>query len=82
LIDTARFVGDDGEADTKAIDAAVKKLAKLAPGRSAGRSGADLGGGGGSGDQHASLDQQIEDATKRRDFATVIRLKRQRAAST
>lgn len=79
LIDTTRFVGEDGEVDTDAIKAAVKKLAKLAP-KGAGRSGADLSGG--TGEQPHSLDKQIEEATKRRDFATVIRLKRQRAAQT
>jgi hypothetical protein len=79
LIDVSRFVADDGEVDTKAIKAAVTKLSKLAP-KGAGRSGGDMGGSGGSGDQAASLDKQIEEATKRRDFATVIRLKRQKAA--
>lgn len=77
LIDTSRFVAD-GEVDTDAIKAAVKKLAKLAP-RSPGRSGADHGAGG---ETPASLDKQIAEATARRDFATAIRLKRQRAATT
>lgn len=78
LIDTSRFVAD-GEVDTDAIKAAVKKLAKLAPARSPGRSGADHGAGG---ETPASIDKQIAEATARRDFATVIRLKRQRAAQT
>ncbi|MEU6756966.1 hypothetical protein [Streptomyces sp. NPDC046685] len=77
LIDTSKFV-TDGEVDTDAIKAAVKKLAKLAP-RSPGRSGADHGAGG---ETPASLDKQIAEASARRDFATVIRLKRQRAAQT
>lgn len=77
LIDTRQFVGEDGEVDTAAIKAAVKKLAKLAP-RGAGRSGADLSGG--TSEQPHSLDKQIAEATQKRDFATVIRLKRQRAA--
>jgi hypothetical protein len=81
LIDTARFVDKDGKVDSDAITAAVKKLAKLAP-KGAGRSGADLGGAGGSGDQNASIDKQIEEATAKRDFATVVRLKRQKAAQT
>ncbi|WP_430376703.1 hypothetical protein [Streptomyces sp. B1-3] len=81
LIDTARFVDKDGKVDADAITAAVKKLSKLAP-KGAGRSGGDMGGGGGSGDQAASLDKQIEDAQKKRDFATVVRLKRLRAAQT
>jgi len=81
LIDTARFVDKDGKVDNDAITAAVKKLAKLAP-KGAGRSGGDMGGGSGSGDQTASLDKQIEDATKARNFSEVIRLKRQRAAQT
>ncbi|MFF5790246.1 hypothetical protein ACFY8P_35400 [Streptomyces sp. NPDC012693] len=80
LIDTSKFVGADGEVDTDGITAAVKKLAKLAP-RGAGRSGADMGGSGGSGDQ-PSIDKQIAEATARRDFKTVIQLKRQKAAQT
>ncbi|WP_457028100.1 hypothetical protein [Kitasatospora sp. P5_F3] len=80
LIDTTRFVGKDGEVDTDAITTAVKKLAKLAPARGAGRSGGDFGGG--SGDTAASIDKQIADATAKRDFATVIRLKRQKAAQS
>ncbi|MFE0132398.1 hypothetical protein ACFWY6_12620 [Streptomyces sp. NPDC059037] len=81
LIDVSRFVADDGEVNVTAIKSAVTKLSKLAP-RGAGRSGADMGGAGGSGDQNASLDKQIQEATARRDFATVIRLKRQKAATT
>ncbi|MFD3574767.1 hypothetical protein [Streptomyces sp. NPDC058644] len=81
LIDVSRFVADDGEVNVTAIKSAVTKLSKLAP-KGAGRSGADLGGAGGSGDQNASLDKQIQEATARRDFATVIRLKRQKAATT
>jgi hypothetical protein len=70
----------DGKAITEAIKAAVKDNAKLRAHQGAGRSGADISGG--SGDQPTSLDKQIEEATKRRDFAAVIRLKRQRAAQT
>ena len=81
LIDTARFVDKDGKVNADAITAAVKKLSKLAP-KGAGRSGGDMGGGGGSGDQAASLDKQIEDATKSRNFAEVIRLKRLKSAQT
>ncbi|MDC2953379.1 hypothetical protein PO587_02795 [Streptomyces gilvifuscus] len=81
LIDTARFVDKDGKVDADAITAAVKKLSKLAP-KGAGRSGGDMGGGGGSGDQATSLDKQIEAATKSRNFAEVVRLKRLRAAQT
>lgn len=77
LIDTRRFVSDDGEVDTDAIKTAVKKLAKLAP-RGAGRSGADLSGG--SSEQPHNLDKQIAEATAARDFTRVIALKRQRAA--
>jgi len=80
LIDVARFVADDGEVNVAAIKSAVTKLSKLAPAGGPGRSGGDFGGG--SGDQAASLDKQIEDATTKRDFATVIRLKRQKAAQT
>ncbi|MFJ1869959.1 hypothetical protein [Streptomyces chartreusis] len=80
LIDVNRFVGEDSEVNVAAIKSAVTKLSKLAPARGAGRSGGDLGGGGGSGDQDASIDKQIEEATKARDFPRVIRLKRQKAA--
>ncbi|MET9510764.1 hypothetical protein ABZX62_20280 [Streptomyces flavidovirens] len=79
LIDVNRFVADDGEVNVAAIKSAVTKLSKLAPAR-AGRSGGDLSGG--SGDQALSIDKQIAEATAKRDFATVIRLKRQKAATT
>ncbi|MDX3712740.1 hypothetical protein PV733_28135 [Streptomyces europaeiscabiei] len=81
LIDTARFVDKEGKVDADTITAAVKKLSKLAP-KGAGRSGGDMGGGGGSGDQATSLDKQIEAATKSRNFAEVVRLKRLKAAQT
>jgi hypothetical protein len=81
LIDTARFVDKDGKVDNDAITAAVKKLAKLAP-KGAGRSGGDMGGGSGSGDQNASIDKQIEAATKARNFPEVVRLRRLKAAQT
>ncbi|MFD8685365.1 hypothetical protein [Streptomyces sp. NPDC059651] len=77
LIDTTKFVGDDGDVNTDAITAAVKKLAKLAP-RGAGRSGADLTGG--TSEQPHNLDKQIAEAAAARDFTKVIALKRQRAA--
>lgn len=80
FIDLKKFVGEDGEVDDKAIKAAVTKFSKLAPAGGPGRSGGDFGGG--SGDQATSLDKQIEEATTKRDFATVIRLKRQKAAQT
>lgn len=80
FIDLTKFVGEDGQVDDKAIKAAVTKFAKLAP-SGAGRSGGDMGGGGGSGDQNASLDKQIEEATKARNFTRVIALKRQKAAA-
>lgn len=80
FIDLTKFVGEDGQVDDKAIKAAVTKFAKLAP-PGAGRSGGDMGGGGGSGDQNASLDKQIEDATKARDFPRVVALKRRKAAA-
>lgn len=77
FVDVTKFVGDDGEVNTAAIKSAVTRFSKLAK-PSAGRSGADLSGG--SGDTTASLDKQIEEATKARDFAGAIRLKRQKAA--
>lgn len=79
LIDLGKFIGEDGKVDGKAIKTAVTKLAKLAP-KGAGRSGADISGG--SGDQPQSLDKQIAEAEKARDFGLAIRLKRQRAALT
>lgn len=81
FIDLKKFVGEDGEVDDKAIKAAVTKFAKLAP-KGAGRSGGDMGGGGGSGDQNASIDKQIEEATKARNFPEVFRLKRLKSAQT
>lgn len=78
-IDVSRFVADDGEVNVTAIKSAVTKFSKLAT-KGAGRSGADLSGG--SGDQAHSLDKQIEEATKARDFQRVIALKRQKAAQT
>lgn len=63
----------------QAIEAALHRNPGLRA-RGAGRSGGDLGGSGGSGDQ-PSIDKQIAEATARRDFATVIRLKRQKAAT-
>ncbi|SDM46570.1 hypothetical protein SAMN04487981_101610 [Streptomyces sp. cf386] len=81
FIDLTKFVGDGGQVDDKAIQAAVTKFSKLAP-KGAGRSGGDMGGGGGSGDQGGSIDKQIEDATKARNFAEVVRLRRLKAAQT
>lgn len=81
LLNVGKFISADGTVDGDAITAAVDKLAALAP-RGAGRSGGDMGGAGGSGDQPNTLDKQIEEAQQRRDFAAVIRLKRQRAAQT
>lgn len=79
LIDTGRFVGDDGTVDSDAITAAVAQLAKLAPAR-AGRSGGDFGGG--SGAPALDIDAQIEAAQKARKFDLVFALKRQKAAQT
>jgi hypothetical protein len=59
LIDVARFVGDDGEVDDKAIKAAVTKLAKVTS-KSAGRSGGDGPPGAGSTKTTpASLDEAV-----------------------
>lgn len=49
LIDPTRFVGEDGEVDEAAIKAAVKKLAKFAPAKTAGKSGGEFTGGSGAG---------------------------------
>lgn len=65
----------------QAIEAALHRNPGLRARGGAGRSGVDLGGGG-SGDQPHSLDKQIAEATAKRDFATVIRLKRQKSAQT
>jgi hypothetical protein len=48
-LNMSRFVNDDGEVDDDAIKTAVKKFAKLAPGKSAGKSGAEFTGGSGAG---------------------------------
>lgn len=80
FIDVRKFIDEDGAVDDKAIKAAVTKFAKLAPKGGAGRSGGDFGGG--SGDQAASLDKQIADAEGRKDWPTVIALKRQKTAQT
>jgi hypothetical protein len=65
---------------TERVNAALAANPALRAGPTAGRSGGDMGGGGGSGDGAATIDAQIEDATKRRDFMAVIRLTRQKAA--
>lgn len=72
LIDTARFVGDDGQVDADAIQAAVTQLAAIAPKPGPGRSGADLSGG--HGDQPPSVDKQIAEAQAKGDWRTVMRL--------
>lgn len=54
------------------------RLKNTAPAPGPGRSGGDFGGGPGL--PPASLDAQIAEAEKRRDYATVIQLKRQKAA--
>lgn len=74
--DTAAFTA----AVTEKVNAALAANPALRAGPTAGRSGGDMGGGGGSGDGAATIDAQIEDATKRRDFMAVIRLTRQKAA--
>jgi|GEM_PF-2894002 len=78
LVDVSRFLDESGEVDSTAITAAVDKLAKLAPPKGPGRSGGDFGGA--PTPPPASLDEQIREAQKRRDFAAVINLKRQAAA--
>lgn len=79
LIDVSKLLTEDGNVDSKAVKAAVGKLAKLAPApQGAPRGGGDFGGGPNL--PPASLDAQIADAEKRRDWNTVIRLKRQKAA--
>lgn len=77
LIDTTRFVDESGEVDEKAIKAAVAKLAKAIP-QAPAAGGADFQGAGGQ--TPASLDQQIAEAEKARDYQRAIALKRQRAA--
>lgn len=71
-IDVTRFVGDDGEVNVAAIKSAVTKFSKLAPAKGPGRSGGDLGGG--SGDQPASLDQQIAQAKADGNWRLAMRL--------
>ena len=76
LIDTAKFVDDEGEIDEAAIKAAVAKLAKLAP-KPAVSSGGDFAGGNGGGTPPKSLADQIREAEARGDWRTARRLKTQ-----
>lgn len=76
LIDTAKFVGDDGEIDEAAIKQAVAKLAKLAPKQSP-ASGGDFAGGNGGGTPPKSLADQIREAEAKGDWRTARRLKTQ-----
>ena len=76
LVDTSRFVGDDGEIDEAAIKQAVAKLAKLAP-KPGGTSGGDFTGGNGGGTPPKSLQDQIAEAEQRGDWRTARRLKTQ-----
>ncbi len=79
LIDTARFVDKDGKVDTDGIQAAVKKLAKLAPAKGPGRSGGDLGGG--SGHQAPTIEQQIAEAQSKGNWREVMRLQNTKLAA-
>ncbi|GGS88460.1 hypothetical protein ACFFV7_50985 [Nonomuraea spiralis] len=79
LIDVGKFVKDDGTVDQDAITKAVARLAKLAP-KAPSTSGGDFGGGNGGGAPSKSLDEQIAEAEKTKNFALAIALKRQRAA--
>jgi hypothetical protein len=91
LLDSRSFcesIDSIDPSDPEAFNAAVEQAVQAAMGRDpglrgrgAGRSGADLGGAGGSGDQAASIDKKIEAAMAARNFTEVIRLKRQRAAT-
>jgi hypothetical protein len=80
LIDTSKFVAEDGEVDEKAIKAAVAKLAKALP-QTPAAAGADFQGSGGAG-APANIDQQIADAEKAGNHRLAISLKRQKFAST
>jgi hypothetical protein len=72
LIDVGRFVGDDGQVDTEAIQTAVTRLAAIAPKPGPGRSGADLSGG--HGDTPPSVDKQSAEAQAKGDWRTVMQL--------
>jgi len=76
LVDTSRFVDDEGEIDEQAIKQAVAKLAKLAP-KPGGTSGGDFTGGNGGGTPPKSLADQIREAEARGDWRTARRLKTQ-----
>lgn len=91
LLDSRAFMqGVSGldTADRAALAAAVEQRLTeamtanpaLRAGPSAGRSGADMGGGGGSGDGALTLDAQIEAAQKAGNIGLSMRLKRHRAA--
>jgi hypothetical protein len=62
------------------LTAALTTNPALRAGPGVPRSGADLGGGTGSGDGALTIDAQIDEATKARRWSEVIALKRQRAA--
>lgn len=76
LVDTTKFVGDDGEIDEAAIKAAVAKLAKLAP-KPGGTSGGDFTGGNRGGAPPKSVQDQIREAEAKGDWRTARRLKTQ-----
>ncbi|MGI5418661.1 hypothetical protein [Actinomadura luteofluorescens] len=71
------FDDDDLKAAVAKHAAAFAKKPRFAAHRAGGASGGDFTGSPGAA---ASIDQQIADAEKRRDFQTAIALKRRRAA--
>lgn len=80
LVDLSELADDDGEVDEAAVTKALKKVAKDKPYLLKGEGGASGGDFTGSPGAAASIDQQIADAEKNRDFARAIALKRQKAA--
>lgn len=71
----------DAAAVQAAIAAAVTANPKLAVAPRAGRSGGDMGGAGGSGDQAHTLDKQIAQAKANGDWRAVMRLENSKLAA-
>ncbi|MFE3449632.1 hypothetical protein ACFXJ8_11920 [Nonomuraea sp. NPDC059194] len=77
LIDTTRFVDEQGDVDEAEIKKAVTKLAKIAASRGPGQSGGDFGGGNGNGAPPKNLHEQIADAEAKGDWKAARQLKTQ-----
>lgn len=77
LIDTSKFVDDNGEVDDQAIKQAVAKLAKVLTPKGPPPASGDFGGGNGQGTPPKNLREQIREAEAKGDWNTARRLKTQ-----